>query len=503
MPKIDQNDPRLTAYALDEMSPAERAAFEPLLRDDPAARALVDDLGRIADLLADALAAEPLPARTVVLPAARRPHWLRRLVADSWTLWVPLGAVACFALFFWRVYLPGLDTQQPAAPVVATGPSGVPPGYTAVEVATTTGEGSAVGGDTAAPRSPLPSAPTGLTAASTIVKTGHFLTARENPSSQFAVNVGTAAYADVRRSLEAGERPPTTLVRIEELVNAFPYRYPRPAGADALALATEMHSAPWAKDHLLVRIALQGRDTPAPATTAATAPTGATPPAPAGDRPSHAARELLAADAAAAIRSLAARDVKVQVDFNPEKVLAYRLIGYENRLIKSGDAEPSSDNNLAAGRAITALYEVIPLPPPAAAPRTVAAQPVPPPTPDPSDTAAWLTVKLRYADPATARSRSVIVPLHAAVAADTPPASPDFQFAAAVAGFGLILQNNPNRGTASWDMVEELAQAGLADDTTGRRKEFVSLVKKARVVAPAETTAPAITPAPTEPVATP
>jgi hypothetical protein len=293
-------------------------------------------------------------------------------------------------------------------------------------------------------------------------------------------------------------------VRIEELVNAFPYRYPRPAGADALALDTEMHSAPWAKDHLLVRIALQGRDTPVAGstTTAATAPTGAAT-APAGDRPLHVARELLAADAAAAIRSLAARDVKVQVDFNPEKVLAYRLIGYENRLIKSGDAEPASDNNLAAGRAITALYEVIPLPPPVAPRPAVAAQPAPPPTPDPSDTAAWLTVKLRYADPATARSRSVIVPLHAAVAADTPPASPDFQFAAAVAGFGLILQNNPNRGTASWDMVEELAQAGLADDTTGRRKEFVSLVKKARVVAPAEAAQPAATPAPGEPVATP
>ncbi len=493
MSQIDQNDPRLTAYALDEMSATERAAFEPLLRADPAARALVEDLRRTAALLAEGLAAEPLPARSVALHPPQR-HWLRRLVTESWTLWVPLGAAACFGLFFWRVYLPEAQRReelaQRASP--AARPAGIPAGATAVDLAAL----PAVGAEATAPaRTPRPAAPTGLASADTTLKTGHFLTARQNPTSQFAINVGTAAfltarqnptsqfainvgtaaYADVRRSLEAGERPPTGLVRIEELVNSFRYNYPRPTDATPVAVATEAHAAPWAKGHLLVRIGLQGRDAPGTASSAAA-------PGP-SERPRQEAREILTAGAADEIRTFAARDVKVQVDFNPDKVLAYRLLGYENRLLKADGAEAVAANDLAAGRSVTALYEIIPLALPA--PRAaVAAKPTPPPTPDPTDTAEWLTVKLRYTEPGVARSRSVIVPLHASVAQETTPPSADFKFAAAVAGFGLILQNNPNRGTASWDMVEQLAQSGLAGDTGDQRREFVSLVKKARELAP-------------------
>jgi len=480
MSQIDQNDPRLTAYALDEMSAAERAEFEPLLRADPAARALVDDLRRTAALLSEGLAAEPLPARSVVLHPPQR-HWLRRLVSESWTLWVPLGAAACFGLFFWRVYLPEAQRReelaQRASP--AARPAGIPAGATAVDLAAL----PAAGAEAAAPaRIPRPAAPTGLASADTTLKTGHFLTARQNPTSQFAINVGTAAYADVRRSLEAGERPPTGLVRIEELVNSFRYNYPRPTDANPVAVATEAHAAPWAKGHLLVRIGLQGRD--ATGAEASAAPR-------AGERPRQEAREILTAGAADGIRTLAARDVKVQVDFNPDKVLAYRLIGYENRLLRGDAAEAAAPTDLAAGRSVTALYEIIPLALPA--PRTAAAaKPAPPPTPDPADTAEWLTVKLRYTDPGVARSGSVIVPLHASVAQETTPPSADFKFAAAVAGFGLILQDNPNRGTATWDMVEQLAQSGLAGDTGGQRREFISLVKKARALAPER--APVATP---------
>ncbi len=480
MSKIDQNDPRLTAYALDAMPAAERAEFETLLRDDPAARVLVEDIRRTASALSSALASEPLPERSVVAPHTyTRPHWLRRLFTESWTIWVPLGAAAAFALFFWRVYIPEYRRQQDLAHnstgTASARPSGIP--IAMADAPDGTAETS-----TATPASPSPSAPTGLESASTTLKTGYFLTARQNPSSRFAVNVDTAAYADVRRSLEAGERPSTGLVRIEELVNSFRYNYPQPTGDAALALSTEMHPAPWSDGHLLVRIGLQGRET-APSLAAA--------------RSQDAAREHLTASAAAEIRAIAARDVKVQVDFNPERVLAYRLIGYENRLLKGDAAESAVDNDLAAGRSVTALYEIIPLP--AARPHTtVAAKPVPPPTPDPSDTAAWLTVKLRYTEPEAAKNRSVIVPLHANIAADTAPATPDFKFAAAVAGFGLILQDNPNRGTASWDMVEALANAGIATGdtvTTNQRRDFLSLVQKARQIDSSATPAPAPAPA--------
>ena len=474
MPKIDQNDPRLTAYALDEMPAAERAEFEKHLSDDPAARDAIAEIRRTAGALADALAAEPLPERSISYPLApHQSHWLRQLWAESWTIWVPLGAAAVFAVFFWRVYLPAQQRQHELASrgtAVPSHPSGVP-----IEVAFTESDSSAAQPAASKPRTDSPETPTGIETASTTLKTAYFLTARQNPTSRFAVNVGSAAYADVRRSLEAGERPSTGMVRIEELVNSFRYSYPQPSGDASLALSTEMHAAPWADGHLLVRIGLQGRAA------------SVSDPTPAAAR--DAAREHLTASAARDIRALAARDVKVQVDFNPEKVLAYRLIGYENRLLK-GVAEAATNDDLAAGRSVTALYEIVPLPP---LPRSaVAAKTPPPPTPDPSDTAEWLTVKLRYSEPGVAQGRSVIVPLHANVAAETPTPSADFKFAAAVAGFGLILQDNPNRGTATWDMVEELAKAGIAtEDTTAseQRRDFVSLVKKAREIEPAETPA--------------
>lgn len=482
MSKIDQNDPRLTAYALDEMPATERAAFETLLRDDPAARALVEEIRHTASVLSSALASEPLPERSVEIARAHaQPHWLRRLVTESWTIWVPLSAAAAFALFFWRVYLPEYQRQQDLARnstgTASSRPSGIP-----IEIADAGAHDGTAETDTATPASSIPSAPTGLESASTTLKTGHFLTARQNPTSRFAINVGTAAYDDVRNSLEAGERPSTGLVRIEELVNSFRYNYPQPTSDAALALSTEMHPAPWSDSHLLVRIGLQGREASSSLATA---------------RSQDAAREHLTASAAAEIHALAARDVKVQVDFNPDRVLAYRLIGYENRLLKGDAAESAVNNDLAAGRSVTALYEIIPLP--AAKPHaTVAAKPVPPPTPDPSDTAEWLTVKLRYTEPEAAKNRSVIVPLHANIAADTAPATPDFKFAAAVAGFGLILQDNPNKGTATWDMVEALANAGIATGdnvTTNQRRDFLSLVQKAREIDSSEAPAPAPTPA--------
>ncbi|HLP08646.1 MAG TPA: von Willebrand factor type A domain-containing protein [Opitutaceae bacterium] len=495
MPQIDQNDPRLTAYALDEMTAADRAAFEQLLRDDPIARAAVDEIRRTAESLAAALAAEPLPERSVVL-ATPRPHWLRRLVTDSWTLWLPLGAVACFAVFFWRVYLP--DHQRRATGTTTAGVPGRPAGIP-VEFADAGSAGGVGSANTEV--HPRPAPPTGLTSPATTLKPAHFLTARQNPTSQFAVNVGTAGYDIVRRSVESGELPATGLVRIEEMVNYFPYRYPQPPPSDPLAVSTEMHAAPWAASHLLVRIGLQGREAPA-AVAAAPAPTPVPTESPAAGRAMHAARDLLTADAADQIRAIAARDVKVQVDFNPDRVLAYRLLGYENRLVKRDDAELAApDNDLAAGRSVTALYEIIPLPLPAPPRPAVAAKPVPPPTPDPADTAEWLTVKLRYAEPAAPQGRTVIVPLHANAPADLPPPSADFKFAAAVAGFGLMLQNNPNKGTVSWDMIEELALPGLADDSGGRRHDFVSLVKKARALdtTPTHPAEPESVPTPTSP----
>lgn len=500
MPKIDPSDPRLTHYALDEMSAAERAAFEILLRDDPAARASAEEIRRTVAALTEALVQEPLPSRTVLLPVAR-PHWLRRLVTESWTIWLPLGAAAGFALFFWSVYLPAYNRQRdtdfrtaerarqqhiaaftPIPQLIATEPA---PG--------------AVGNDTPPPVSPRN--PGFNAGALNTIQPNYFLTALQNPLSTFALEVDTAAYGDVRRFVEAGERPPTGLVRIEELVNAFRYRYPPPVGPAPFAVTADLRPAPWATEHKLVRIALQGREDPAAGTASATTAAPATEQA-ASARPirhpnpaaQEQARQYLAAQADSS-RQPIARDVKVQIEFNPAKVLAYRLIGYENRLLLGDDFARNTDGGaIGAGHAVTALYEIIPAGAQAELSPADELKYQRPTATTAAATNEWLTVKLRYKTPSSEVAQSAIVPLHAGRYDDEKAADPDFQFAAAVAGFGMLLQNNPFKGGMSWDMVEKLAVSGVGADEGGYRKEFVSLVKKARALAPDPAPAPVAVP---------
>jgi hypothetical protein len=493
MSMIDPNDQRLTAYALDEMSATERAEFETLLRDDPAARATIEDIRRTMAALGEALAQEPLPARAVELPVARS-HWVRHLFAEQWTFWVPLGAAAGFALFFWSVYLPGynrrLDAQHRAdqrahqqqiaivtqfPQLVASTPPPAPAVATAEHV-------------------PAPAPTPGFnTADANTIQPNYFLTALQNPLSTFALQVDSAAYGDVRRFLQAGERPPTGLVRIEELVNAFHYRYPQPAGPEPIAVSAELRPAPWAADHKLVRIALQGREPTAASATATggTTVAEATPPRHPNPVAQAEARRFLTDQAGAAIQTIA-HDVKVQVEFNPAKVLAYRLIGYENRLLKGDDfARPADGGTIGAGHAVTALYEIIPAGAKADLPAPPELKYQHPTATTAAATNEWLTVKLRYKTPGNDTAKAAIVPLHSGRYDDEKAADPDFQFAAAVAGFGMLLQDNPFKGGMSWDMVEKLAESGVGSDEDGYRKEFVSLVKKARALDPATPPAPA------------
>ena len=90
----------------------------------------------------------------------------------------------------------------------------------------------------------------------------------------------------------------------------------------------------------------------------------------------------------------------------------------------------------------------------------------------------WLTVKVRYK--ATGANASQALNVAVREAARTAAVTADFKFAAAVAGFGLLLQDNPHKGTANWATGETLAREGSVGDTTGERAEFLSLVQKAR-----------------------
>ncbi len=90
-------------------------------------------------------------------------------------------------------------------------------------------------------------------------KDNGFLRPSTSPLSTFAIDVDGAAYANVRRFLTQGQRPPADAVRVEELINYFPYDYPDPRGSDPFSVTTAQMPAPWAPEHRLVQIGLQGR----------------------------------------------------------------------------------------------------------------------------------------------------------------------------------------------------------------------------------------------------
>jgi Ca-activated chloride channel family protein len=172
-----------------------------------------------------------------------------------------------------------------------------------------------------------------------------------------------------------------------------------------------------------------------------------------------------------------AKDVKFQVEFNAARVAAYRLIGYENRLMKAedfkNDAKDAAD--IGSGYAVTALYEVVPVGVKIELPGVDPLK-----YQKPAEKAGagdeWLTAKVRYKHPDGDKSRE----LSAALKGDDRPMGEDFRFASAVAEFGLLLRDSPFKGSASFDAVIERANGALGADTEGHRKEFVELVRKAK-----------------------
>jgi Ca-activated chloride channel family protein len=177
-----------------------------------------------------------------------------------------------------------------------------------------------------------------------------------------------------------------------------------------------------------------------------------------------------------------AKDVKIQVEFNPAKVQAYRLIGYENRILAAEDFEDDKKDagEIGAGHRVTALYEVVPvgvafkLP---GVPKLKYSKP----TREKKTAAAsgeLLTVSLRYKEPTGTESTLMAVPVtdDGRTLAAT---STDFRFAASVAAFGMLLRESEYRGNVSFSSVLQMATAAKGDDRNGYRAEFLELVKKA------------------------
>jgi Ca-activated chloride channel homolog len=172
-----------------------------------------------------------------------------------------------------------------------------------------------------------------------------------------------------------------------------------------------------------------------------------------------------------------ARDVKIQVEFNPERVRSYRLLGYENRLLADEDFtdDQKDAGEMGAGHTVTALYEIVPVgsPDEAGTPRV---DPLryqdEPHVDDPTHGTELAFVKVRYKRPDEERSQLVTKP----VRAEAGEPSTDLAFASAVAGFGMLLRDSEHRGTLTAHDVLRLAAAGIGEDPGGYRHGFVELV---------------------------
>ncbi len=207
-----------------------------------------------------------------------------------------------------------------------------------------------------------------------------------------------------------------------------------------------------------------------------------------------------------------AKDVKIQIEFNPALVGGYRLIGYENRLMPARDFNDDRKDagEIGAGHTVTALYEIVPVGQPIHT--TPGVDPLkyqtgvrdgnPAPVRDgapvsvvpaaavasgqPQLTSAahsgeMMTIKLRYKQPDGDTSKVIerAVNDSGAIFSST---STDFRFAGAVAGFGMILRDSPYKGDANLDNILEFAQGAVGADSGGYRTEFIELVRKARAI---------------------
>lgn len=197
------------------------------------------------------------------------------------------------------------------------------------------------------------------------------------------------------------------------------------------------------------------------------------------------ARKVLVEELGGTLMTIA-KDVKIQIEFNPAQVNAYRLIGYENRVLRHEDFnnDQKDAGDMGAGHAVTALFEVVPrgvemsLPAvdqlkyqpqqQAAADRRV-------------QSGELLNLKIRYKEPEGGASKLIEIPVTDR-AGGFNSASVDFRFTAAVASFGMILRDSPYKGTSTLDTVSEIGEKARGADKNGYRDEFLRLVRQARAL---------------------
>lgn len=183
-----------------------------------------------------------------------------------------------------------------------------------------------------------------------------------------------------------------------------------------------------------------------------------------------------------------AKDVKIQVEFNPRKVGAYRLVGYENRLLRTEDFnnDKKDAGDIGAGHTVTAFYELVPAGKEGDLPKV---DPLkyqePTKRAEAAATDEAFTVNLRYKQPKGETSEWITLPVSDA-GKPLANASGEFRFAAAVTCWGMLLRSSEHKGTATYDRVIELSQEARGQDPGGYRSEFLQLARQAKRLANSE-----------------
>jgi Ca-activated chloride channel family protein len=192
-----------------------------------------------------------------------------------------------------------------------------------------------------------------------------------------------------------------------------------------------------------------------------------------------------------------AKDVKLQLEFNPAQVLGYRLIGYENRVMAHQDFNDDRKDagEIGAGHSLTALFEIYPAgsgasasdlagltPEPLKYQRQMLSNAVETGLTDAAKSGEILTLKIRYKEPEADTSKLLEFAVKDA-GTRFDKASDDFRFAAAVASFGMLLRESPYRGSATFAGILEIGEGAKGKDPMGYRREFLDLVLKAKSLA--------------------
>ncbi|MBL7854402.1 MAG: von Willebrand factor type A domain-containing protein [Cyclobacteriaceae bacterium] len=447
------------------------------------------------------------------------------------------------------------------------------------------------------------------------------------PLSTFSIDVDAASYANVRRFISQGQRPPVDAVRVEEMINYFDYDYAQPKGEDPFSIYTEISEAPWNREHKLVHIGLQGkkivtdklppsnlvflidvsgsmadpnklpllkssfkmlveqlRDQHRVAIVVYAGAAGVVLPSTSGDDKRKILESLAQLEAGGSTAGGAgiklaykiarqnfveggnnrvilatdgdfnvgessneamerlieekreegvfltvlgfgmgnykdskmevladkgngnyayidnileaqkvlvnefggtlftiAKDVKLQIEFNPARVQAYRLIGYENRLLKDEDFnnDKKDAGELGSGHTVTALYEVIPVGVKSNFPGVDPLKYQTNKKKEPVviiESNEIMTIKFRYKKPDGITSKLMV---HALVDEQVPlmKSSDNFRWSAAVAAFGMLLRDSEYVKGYTWEEVAQLAGGARGRDEQGYRIEFINLVK--------------------------